>query len=277
MVARSTCMTRSRWLGATLVVAALLIRGVTPAPAADAAVAATAASDPTAVQYAAQLLDAMGGQAAWDTLGTVRFAFTVSRNDTVLTARTHYWDKRGSRDRIEGVNRAGAHFCVLADLTTKQAQTWVDGVRQTGADSTKWADRGFGLWTNDSYWLFMPYKLRDPGVTLHDDGDTLEVGVRYHRVHLTFGPVGLTPGDTYWAYINASTHMMEKWHYVLQGEDHDQGTWWWDDWKQVGPIRLSPMRRNGMADPVRIELRDLAYLGRLPARAWISPDPVAAH
>lgn len=275
MVALSLKMTRGRWLIAASVSAALMSQGT--ATSAAAGVASPEVSDPRAVEYAVQLLDAMGGKAAWDALETFRFAFTYSHNDTVLTSRTHYWDKRGSRDRIEGINRAGARFCILSDLTSKQARTWVDGVQQTGADSAKWADRGFALWTNDSYWLFMPYKLRDPGVTLHDDGDTLEVGVRYHRVRLTFGHVGLTPGDTYRAYINASTHLMEKWQYSLEGEEHQQGTWWWDDWKQVGPILLSPLRRNGAGEPDRIELRDLAYVGRLPASAWASPDPVAAH
>lgn len=279
MVALSMRSSRApRWVAARVAVVVALalaaaLAGSRPARATDAA----PPSDLTAVQYAAQLLDAMGGQAAWDTLGTVRFAFTVSRRDTVLTSRTHYWDKRSMRDRIEGLNRAGKRYCILVDLTSKQARSWVDGVAQTGADSASYATRGFALWTNDSYWLFMPYKLRDPGVTLHDDGDTLEVGVRYHRVRLTFGAVGLTPGDTYWAYINASSHMMEKWHYVLQGEDHDQGTWWWDGWTRIGPVMLSPMRRNADGEPMAIELRDLAYLGRVPESVWTSPDPVPAR
>ncbi len=238
--------------------------------------AARAASDPAAVRYASEMMDALGGQAAWDSLGVVRFAFVVTKGDTVLTSRTHYWDKRHGRNRVEGTNRAGQRYCVVTDIATRQGHAWVDGVAQAGADSASWADRGFALWTNDSYWLCMPYKLRDPGVTLHDDGDTLEVGVRYHRVRLTFDHVGLTPGDTYWAYINAASHVMEKWRYVLEGPDHDEGLWWWDDWKQVGPIRLAPMRRDGHGGPRRIEFRDLAYLGTLPASAWSSPAPVAA-
>ncbi len=262
--------------GRGLGVAGVLAVALSLAAGSPAAAAAPASSDPTAVRHAADMLAAMGGQKAWDTLGTIRFAFTAVRGDTVVSSRTHYWDKRTSRDRIEGVTRAGARYCILADLAAKQAQSWVDGVRQAGADSTKWADRGFALWTNDTYWLFMPYKLRDPGVVLHDDGDTLEVGVRYHRVRVTFDHVGLTPGDTYWAYINASTHLMEKWHYVLEGDDHDAGTWWWDGWTQVGPLLLSPMRRNGEGGPQHIELRDLAYFGTLPARAWTSPDPMTA-
>ncbi len=244
------------------------------ADSARAAPSAPAFSDPQCVEWATELLGALGGQAAWDALRCVRFAFTVARNDTVLAQRTHYWDKAAGRERVEGTAKTGKRFVCLVDLGTKSAESWVDAQKQTGADSVLWAGRAYALWVNDSYWLFMPYKMLDPGVTLADASDTTEVGVRYHRLHLTFAHVGLTPGDTYWAYVNATSHMMEKWAYVLQGEPSPPAVWWWEDWRKVGPLLLAPRRRSP-TEAVTIEFRDLAYLPAAPAGLFTSPAPVA--
>ena len=29
----------------------------------------------------------------------------------------------------------------------------------------------YAIWVNDTYWLLMPYKMKDPGVTLAYDGE----------------------------------------------------------------------------------------------------------
>ncbi len=50
------------------------------------------------------------------------------------------------------------------------------------------------------------------------DGEETIDGVVYDKLKLTFGKVGLTPGDTYWAYINRQTKLMDRWAYFL--EDH---------------------------------------------------------
>ncbi len=220
------------------------------------------------------LMDALGGQNAWDSLRVVRWTFAAVRNDTVLNARTHYWDKATMRDRVEYTRRDSTRVVSLVDLTTRTARTWANGALLAGEDSTKAAERAYGMWVNDSYWCFAPFKMRDAGVTLTDAGDTLEVGVRYHRVRLTFDHVGLTPGDTYWFYLNATSGMMEKWAFVLEGEQPPPNVWWWNDWKKVGPIWLAATRRNP-ASPVRLEMRDLAYFAHPPDAAFTSPTWVA--
>ena len=32
----------------------------------------------------------------------------------------------------------------------------------------------YGTWVNDTYWLLMPYKMKDPGVMLAHDGEPKE-------------------------------------------------------------------------------------------------------
>lgn len=255
-------MTRPRH---TIVLCAVLLAAV-----ATLHVAWARAADGAPAAWTQRLMEAMGGQRAWDTLRTVRWSFAVTRNDTLLTARTHYWDKATMRDRVEYTRKDGTRVVTIVDLSRRTADTWANGARVTGDDSTKAAERGYGLWVNDSYWCFAPYKTGDQGVTRTDAGDTLEVGVRYHRMRLTFDHVGLTPGDTYWLYLNATSGMMEKWAYVLQGESPPPETWWWQDWKKVGPIWLAATRRNP-ASPVRIEMRDLAYYAQPPDAMFTSP------
>ena len=62
---------------------------------------------------------------------------------------------------------------------------------------------------------------------------------------MTFEKVGLTPGDTYWAYIDQATHRMIRWGFILQDDAGLAATetlWDWTDWKPVGPLILSPAR-----------------------------------
>src|SRR5438876_620493 len=69
-----------------------------------------------------------------------------------------------------------------------------------------------GAWINDSYWFLMPYKLRDPGVTLKYDGEVKDstTAAVYDRLALSFENVGMTPGDRYWVYVNRANHRVEK-------------------------------------------------------------------
>src|SRR3954468_15496481 len=55
----------------------------------------------------------------------------------------------------------------------------------------------FARWTNDSYWLIAPLKIKDPGVTLSLSPDEKFEGKDYHVLHLAFKGVGMTPGDQY--------------------------------------------------------------------------------
>ena len=88
----------------------------------------------------------------------------------------------------------------------------------------------------------MPYKLRDPGVTLAlEDG-----GPRHHKLALSFEGVGLTPKDRYWVYVDRETNLVDRWEYILQG-DKPEGPptrFDWSGWARHGKIRLASERVN---------------------------------
>jgi hypothetical protein len=126
----------------------------------------------------------------------------------------------------------------------------------------------------------MPYTLRDPGVNLTYAGKETVDGVNYDKLHLSFGKVGLTPGDQYWAWINPNTHLMDRWAYLLQAEpgkeqDKEPTAWLWKGWQRVGQIQLAPTREMAAGGDRKLELSDLAIFDTLPDSVFTSPDPVA--
>lgn len=225
---------------------------------------AKAHSDAKAMAIAERSLEAMGGQAAWDATRFIRFNF--------FGFRLHHWDRQTGRHRFEGQTRDGDTYVVLHNINTRQGEVYVNGERKTGDDEKQWLERAYGGWINDTYWLLMPYKLLDPGVHLTHDGDETIGGKVYDKLKLTFDSVGLTPGDTYWAYINRETGLMDRWAYFLQDweEGREPTQWEWADWKDYGGIKLSGMRKN-LGDDSQRPMGEIAVMGELPDAVFTSP------
>jgi hypothetical protein len=117
----------------------------------------------------------------------------------------------------------------------------------------------------------MPYKLRDPGVLLAYDGEASEGGATYDKVVLTFDNVGLTPKDKYWVWVNRDTHLVDRWDFVLKGEDVPPTTFLWKDWKKVGNVKLAAERVNPK-DNRRLVFPVLEAPASLPDAVFTSPD-----
>ena len=101
------------------------------------------------------------------------------------------------------------------------------------------------------------FKLDDPGVTVVTDGAADVAGAACDRLKVTFDHVGLTPGDTYWAYIDRATHRMIRWGFILEGEAGPTATeslWDWTGWRDVGGVLIAPARVQ-VADPDRTVIR----------------------
>ena len=101
----------------------------------------------------------------------------------------------------------------------------------------------------------MPYKLRDPGVNLSYAGEETIDGKTYDKLALSFGKVGLTPGDRYWVYINRDTGLMDRWAYILQDmpKEGPPTVWKWEGWQKYGNIMLAP-HRTQVGDDRKLEL-----------------------
>jgi len=209
-------------------------------------------SDPRAIELAHATMAAMGGWEAWQSVRTITWTF--------FGIRTHVWDRRTGDLRIT-MDRKDRRPPVRIEmnLRTGEGRAWEGDVEVTGeAELAKFLDQGRSMWVNDSYWLLMPYKLKDAGVTLTWIGPgTTADGRAADRIDLTFEDVGLTPQNRYRVYVDRDTKLVSQWDFYAEADDEEpMFRTPWRDWRPFGPIRLSGDR--GTLRGMDARLTDLA-------------------
>ena len=207
---------------------------------------------------------AMGGRAAWDHTRYLVWRF--------FGDRLHIWDRFTGRERQEFTDRkTGKRQLVLINLQTKQGQIFSDGREVTdAAKRTAALQHAVEQWINDSYWLLMPYKLKDSGVTLHYKGPGVTAeGQPADILVLTFAGVGVTPQNKYDVYVAKPSGLVEQWAYYEKSTDpRPEFQSPWQHWQRYGQILLS-------GDRGKIgTLTELAVLGEVPDSVFTQPAPV---
>ena len=223
-------------------------------------------ASPSAETVALRVMDAMGGEEAWSNTRFIRFSFAGER--------THWWDKREGRHRLEGKTRDGKPFVMLHNVNTRQGEAWVGGRRAEGDQARELLEQAYTDWINDTYWLVMPYKLLDPGVLLSYVGEEKIDGVDYDKLLLRFQNAGLAPSVRYWAYVNKDTQLMDRWAYVPESPPGSPpAEWLWQGWQPFGDILLAPTRTQVGGDG-KLELSGIAVMESMPDSVFTSPGPV---
>jgi hypothetical protein len=131
---------------------------------------------------------------------------------------------------------------IFANVYEHKGTATIDGVSAPDTLLPRLLEMGYGRFINDTYWLLMPLKLLDSGVFHRREPDTVIDGKRYNVLALSFGNVGLTPGDHYWLFIDPATKLVERWRYVLQSGN--EAEYIWDQYTSFGPIKVPLRRRN---------------------------------
>ena len=222
-----------------------------------------AASDTKASAVAERVMQALGGENAWNATRYLRFDFAVERGGKTVMRRAHTWDKWNGRYRAEGKDKDGKDVVVMMNLNTRQGSATVGGAPLSGDALKKALDAAYAGWVNDTYWLLMPYKLRDPGVTLAYAGEEKKGADAWDKVLLTFDNVGLTPKDKYWVFVNRATGLVDRWEFVLKGEKTPPVPFEWRGWKAYGNIKLADDRVSPK-DGTRIFFPVLDVLATVP-------------
>jgi len=204
-----------------------------------------ATSDPKAVAIADDVMKSLGGKQRWDRLRYIRWTFEVAVGDTLRPGRRHSWDKYTGWHRVDGTNRAGQKYCYIENLNDSTGMAWVNGAAIKGDSLKKLMRSAHGAWINDSYWFLMPYKLRDPGVTLKYAGQVKGSGrTVYDRIALSFENVGMTPGDRYWVYVNRANHRVERWDHLLQDSKPPPVPWTLEGWEDHAGLWFATVHKN---------------------------------
>ncbi len=205
-----------------------------------------AQSDPKAEALAISVMDAMGGLESWEAVRYVRWTFAG--------ARTLTWDKHGQRVRIDF---PGKDRIYLLDLATDTGRVQQTGVVLTHPDTiAKYVTEGQYIFINDSYWLAMPFKMLDPGVTLKHLGETrtLQGNEPALSIEMTFDQVGFTPQNKYIVRIDPESKLIKEWSYYRDATDPEPSlTTHWKDYQTYGKVKLS-------GDRGRVQLTDIAVM-----------------
>lgn len=205
-------------------------------------------SDPKAVQIAQEVMKAMGGEQAWISTRYLSWNFFGSR--------TLLWDKWTGEVRIDWLKK---DLKVMVNVLSGKGKVQLNGVSQSHPDSlSKYLQLGQEVWINDSYWLVMPFKLLDPGVTLKYLGKgKTESGQSSDIIQLTFEKVGVTPENKYHIWVDTETSLVTQWAYFEKNTDNSpKFTNPWIDYKWYGNILLSGDRGRAGRSLYPIEVPD---------------------
>jgi len=250
--------------------------------------------DPRALAVADGVLAAVAPAGAWEEVAGLRFEVAVAKKGEAVKTWKHVWDRREGRYRVEGEGPDGDHCIVLFNVNTRKGEAWIltKGEIKGNPDEqmnksvqawhwgrvenpetlSKYLEFAYGRFINDTYWLLMPLRMKDPGVNLDDDGEKTLDGKTFDVVKMTFEGFGAAPGDTYWVFVDRTTHLVDRWEHGLQGRDaKDRTVWIWKDWTNVGPLRLSltktrPDGKNSNS------FRKVEALAEIPAGSFKGPN-----
>ena len=213
-----------------------------------------AGSDSLALTIADSVMLAMGGKGSYDELHYLKWNF--------FGARDLIWDKYSGNVRIDFPTDSSVYLINILDDTGK---VWRKGEEMTDPDSLKkYISRGKSIWINDAYWLVMPFKLKDSGVTLkYLREDTTLKGANSQVLELTFNEVGDTPDNKYEVFVDKSDNLIKQWSYFrVYTQDSASAVWPWDNYESYDGVLLSADRSDNRGP------RDLVVYDSLPGTVF---------
>lgn len=192
-------------------------------------------SDTKAIILADEVMNAIGGRKAWDKTRYISWKFFTYRKLT--------WDRYTGDVRIHDLK---SDTKILMNVNTGVGKVMRKGeiLSDTSQDCKKALERGKKILINDSYWLIMPMKLKDSGVTLKYIGEEKnKEGKASDVIQLTFANVGVTPENKYWVYIDKETKLVNQWSFFRKATDEKpEFSNVWSDYATYGKILLSSNR-----------------------------------
>ena len=201
-------------------------------------------SDSKAIEIADEVMEAMGGRMSYEETKYLSWNFFGSRR--------HWWNKESGDIRIESQRE---DFKVKMNIHDMKGEVWKDGQSLSHQDSiAKYLERGKRMWINDSYWLVMPFKLKDSGVTLtyvgQEKSDTLHADI----LELKFKEVGVTPENKYHVFVDKQTRLINQWSFYNTVNDTvPRFVLPWKDYKKYGNIMLSGDRGRSKLTDISVD------------------------
>ena len=205
-------------------------------------------SDSMAVAVADHVMNAMGGRKNWDQTQIFSWSFG---------SRKLIWNKESGDVRIEIPEE---NIVLLYNHFSDAGRAFVTREEVVDTDSLlNMMEKAKRIWINDSYWLVMPFKLKDSGVTLKylGMGETKK-GVESHILELTFNNVGVTPENKYEVYVDSKSYLVNQWAWYRDyKQDSATAVWPFDNYQKMEGILLSTDRSDGRGPKNVAVLKDI--------------------
>ncbi|GAA4233389.1 hypothetical protein GCM10022291_10250 [Postechiella marina] len=153
--------------------------------------------------------------------------------------RILFWDKWTGDVRVENPKE---NQVIIVNINTLKGKAFENGqLIEDPKKTKKLLNKAKKWWINDSYWLVMPWKLQDPGVTLkYIKTDKLANGITADILQLTFQDVGVTPNNKYWIYVDQKDQLIKQWDFFKNFNDEKPSfSKPWDNYQKAGHILLS--------------------------------------
>ncbi len=200
------------------------------------------------------------------------FKFVVQDAGKTVFEAYHRWDLINGRARIAWTDKAGVKNEAWLDVATRKAVGTKDGTMVTGPDLENLSKNAYARYINDTYWLMMPLKLFDPGTTLQLEGKETVADTPYQVLRLSFAGVGLTPGDVYRLYVGEAGKRVQRWEMKLQGQGDKTSFVTWEDYREVGPLKLAHRHRIEGTDR-EVLLENVQVHGQFRDEVFAPPAP----
>jgi hypothetical protein len=214
-------------------------------------------SDAQAIEIADKVMDTMGGRKNWDKTRYISWVF--------FGVRKHIWDKWTGNVRIEGLKDKSVS---LLNINTLNGSIYRNGQLVTNPDSLKiFLKAAKNQWINDSYWLLMPYKLKDSGVTLKYLGESkTQNNEEAYLLGLTFKEVGSTPQNKYQVWVSKTDNLVKQWAYFAKADlEKPNFIMPWLSYEKYGKILLS-------GDRGERKLSEIIVLNKLNSKIFTEID-----
>ena len=258
-------------LGAAVILSSLLLAGPAQAqkqkikvksgsyPAAEGF--DQAGSDPKALAIADRVMREMGGFDAWRNTRYLAWSF--------FGGQYQIWDKYSGDFHWEKDTLVANY-----NLNTRLGHVYSRGqdISATPAGE-KVLTKLTPIWINNAYWLLMPFKLKDSGVTLtyKGEGKTMD-GAGADLLQMTFKNVGVTPQNRYEVLVNRATGLVDEWAYFANATDPQPAfRRRWNEYSRHGQLLLAAGRSEA-TKPARLD--NIAAAQTLPDGVMTSKVPV---
>ncbi len=214
-----------KWIGIALILVTLLSVGCfkmmsKPLP--------PVIQNENADELATLVLDALNKE-AWDSLKYLQWDFMLGHK--------FKWDKANNIANIKW----GDHEVIL-NLDNQTGNVFSNGTLVTDEKKKqKKLQQAWSHWCNDSFWMFAPYKLFDPGVSR----TVVELEGNVRGLSVAYESGGVTPGDQYIWHIDENNMPIAYQMYVkilpVKGMKVT-----WDGWINVDGAKLATKHGSSM-------------------------------